>query len=139
MKLTMIAACLVSLALASPAVASTSSSSAVGGELYSGQNKDPEDTKAYVLIEYAVIPSKQSEFVAAFEQTASATKKEEGSVVYTLTRSVDENLSFWLYSEWTGMKAFAEHFNATYVKDFVKRSSELDVVYKLHILDKVIY
>ncbi len=54
MKLTMIAACLVSLALASPAVASTSNSSAVGGELYSGQNKDPEDTKAYVLIEYAV-------------------------------------------------------------------------------------
>ncbi|KAK9868986.1 hypothetical protein WJX84_003803 [Apatococcus fuscideae] len=156
MKSTAMIVCVASLLLASPAFASTRSSmqngmastgleviqlitNSLGGELSSSQNKDPEDKKAYVLIDYAVPPSKQTEFISAFEKTASKTKDEEGSVVYTLSRTIDENLTFYLYSEWTGMKAVGEHFNSTYLKEYLKTIAELNVVWKLHILEPVVY
>ncbi|KAK9826335.1 hypothetical protein WJX74_010178 [Apatococcus lobatus] len=109
------------------------------GHLTHAVNKDPEDKKAYVLVDYAVPPSKQDEFIAAFQKTAGPTKDEEGSIVYTLSRTVDENLSFYLYSEWDGQKAVAEHFNSSYLKDYLKTIADLNVVYKLHILEPVVY
>ncbi len=51
-----------------------------------------------------------------------------GSLVYTLSRTVDENLTFYLYSEWSGMKAVGEHFNASYLKDYLETIAELNVV-----------
>lgn len=78
------------------------------GKVTHGLNKDPEDKKAYVLVDYAVSlptmavrfltclqqfagtcsascldvlqvpPSKQDEFIAAFQKTAGPTKDEEG-------------------------------------------------------------
>ncbi|KAK9821393.1 hypothetical protein WJX74_008659 [Apatococcus lobatus] len=105
----------------------------------SQSNKDPEDKKAYVLIDYAVQPAKQDEFIAAFEKTAAPTKKEEGSIVYTLSRNIDDNLTFYLYSEWTGMKAYGEHFESAYLKEYLKTIAELNVVWKLHILEPVVY
>lgn len=51
-----------------------------------------------------------------------------GSIVYTLSRTVDENLSFYLYSEWDGQKAVAEHFNSSYLKEYLKTIADLNVV-----------
>ena len=48
--------------------------------------------------------------------------------MYTLSRTIDENLTFYLYSEWTGMKAVGEHFNSTYLKEYLKTIAELNVV-----------
>ena len=42
--------------------------------------------------------------------------------------TVDENLTFYLYSEWSGMKAVGEHFNSTYLKDYLKTIADLNVV-----------
>ena len=41
---------------------------------------------------------------------------------------MDDNLTFYLYSEWKGMRAYGEHFESEYLKDYLKTIAELDVV-----------
>ena len=48
--------------------------------------------------------------------------------MYTLSRTVDENLTFYLYSEWDGMKAYGEHFKSSYLREFLETIAGLNVV-----------
>ena len=43
-----------------------------------------------------------------------------GSIVYTIKRAADENLTLWLYAEWESPKDLAEHLKSPYLKEHLK-------------------
>ena len=51
-----------------------------------------------------------------------------GSIVYTIKRAADENLTLWLYAEWESPKDLAEHLKSPYLKEHLKTLQKLDVV-----------
>ncbi|KAK9812470.1 hypothetical protein WJX73_002336 [Symbiochloris irregularis] len=108
----------------------THSSSAV-------ERHSDEPRKATVLIEYAVLPPVQEKFVSYFEKLQEATEKEEGVIVFGLSRTVDENLTFYLYSEWDTQKTYASHYQKEATKEFLESISKIGVIYKIHILDQI--
>lgn len=57
-----------------------------------------------------------------------ATEKEEGVIVFGLSRTVDENLTYYLYSEWDTMKSYASQAEKEATKEFLKGIFKIGVV-----------
>ena len=93
------------------------------------QKTKQEQDRSIVLIEYAVPPPVQERFVELFKKLQEATQSEaRGVKVFGLSRTVDENLSYYLYSEWDDMKAYGEQASSDYVAAYLEEIAKLAVV-----------
>ena len=50
-----------------------------------------------LLVDYDVPPAHEAEFVKIFKELQSEVEKEEGALVFGLSRALDQNNVFWLY------------------------------------------
>lgn len=51
-----------------------------------------------------------------------------GVKVFGLSRTLDQNLNFYLYSEWEDQKAYGEHFKSDHVREYLEAIAKIGVV-----------
>jgi quinol monooxygenase YgiN len=101
------------------------------------RNHDDSEGPAHVLFRYFVPTDKHKDFVEAFQDAAEETWKEEGNHIYSLRKTITDNVEFWGYGTWDSMEDYVQHFKSDYVRNLRKFARENGIVWMLAPLYKI--
>eukprot|EP00882_Tetradesmus_deserticola_P000351 GHRQ01000387.1.p1 GENE.GHRQ01000387.1~~GHRQ01000387.1.p1 ORF type:complete len:264 (+),score=150.03 GHRQ01000387.1:164-955(+) len=93
--------------------------------------KEKGDKPAYVAFKYYVEPKNKQMFVEAWQKLEEATKDEKQLVIFDLKKPMTDNLLWVGYGEWKSMSDYLEHFESSYVQDFLDSLAENDIAWSL--------
>jgi len=89
--------------------------------LESGSKPEPRELgNVIILTKFLVKPSETRDFVKAFLKVREEVREEKGNLIYGLSKTLTDNLTFYAYAEWEDKAAFKEHIKSSYIKKFVK-------------------
>jgi len=90
-----------------------------------------EDERVYVQIGFMVPTDKQEDFVRSWREHAKSTMDEEGTEIYDLKKSHQDNIIYFAYGEWSSMEEFKEHAKADHTKKFYDFLDDTDVLWRM--------
>ncbi|KAF6266283.1 hypothetical protein COO60DRAFT_1291745 [Scenedesmus sp. NREL 46B-D3] len=106
-------------------------------ELHAANKGKTSKQQAHVLIRYTVPPSKQADFLDAWDKAEKGTEGEKGAHIYSLRKVLGDNMRFIAYGTWETMKDYEEHFKSDHIKELRKALDEHDIIWQLAPLLKV--
>lgn len=84
-----------------------------------------------ILTKYLVKPSKIMQFVKAADLvTKAVAANEKDNLVYGLSKTLDDDVTFWSYAIWEDEAALKKHIESSYVKVFIKYILAQDIYLK---------
>lgn len=99
-------------------------------------NKQAKHNQAHVLIRYVVDPRRAEDFIREWDKVADETKKEQGNHIYSLRKTLTDNIQFWVYGTWDSKEDYEKHFKSDHVEKLKRFAAEHDIFWHLAPLKK---
>ncbi|GBF91363.1 hypothetical protein Rsub_04103 [Raphidocelis subcapitata] len=92
---------------------------------------------AHVLVRYWGPPSAHQDLVKAWGDALEGVRKEGGSRIFSLRKTLNDNVQWYSYGTWDSMDDVQRHFESDHVQKLRDRLGELRVYWRLTMLHKI--
>lgn len=82
-----------------------------------------------VLTTVTLKPSLTKEWLSVWRDVAKTTQEENGNLVYSLRRTIENNYKFYVYGMWESEDAWKEHVKSSHIRKLAQWAIKHDVIY----------